>query len=125
MHEAHTSSEFDQLLDRARLLISRMGARVEFHLADAIECLASGSTLLFDQVMRQEIEINALECSIDAFAGQIIARRKPAAGDLRLLLAFIRPPPTWSASPTRRRRSRCARAASPRTAGQAGRVISR
>ena len=90
MHEAHTSSEFDQLLDRARLLISRMGARVEFQLADAIECLASGSTLLFDQVMRQEIEINALECSIDALAGQIIARRKPAAGDLRLLLAFIK-----------------------------------
>ena len=31
-----------------------------------------------------------LERSIDALAGQIIARRKPAAGDLRLLLAFIK-----------------------------------
>lgn len=74
MHEAHTSSEFDELLGRARLLISRMGARVEFQLADAIECLGSSSALLFDQVMRHEIEINALECSIDALAGQITGR---------------------------------------------------
>jgi phosphate transport system protein len=90
MHEAHTSSEFDALLDRARLLLSRMGARVERQLDDALECLASGSTLLIDQVMRHEVEINELERSIDALAGQIIALRKPAAGDLRLVLAFIK-----------------------------------
>lgn len=90
MHEAHTSSEFDALLDRARLQLSRMGARVERQLDDAIDCLASGSTLLIDQVMRHELEINELERSIDALAGQIIALRKPAAGDLRLVLAFIK-----------------------------------
>jgi len=90
MHEAHTSSEFDALLERARLLLSRMGARVERQLDDAIDCLASGSALLVDQVMRNEVEINELERSVDALAGQIIARRKPAAGDLRLVLAFIK-----------------------------------
>jgi phosphate transport system protein len=90
MHEAHTSSEFDELLERAQLLISQMGARVERQLDDAIACLASGSALLIDQVMRHEVQINELERSIDALAGQIIARRKPAAGDLRLLLAFIK-----------------------------------
>jgi phosphate transport system protein len=119
MQEAHTSSEFDQLLERARLLISQMGARVERQLDDAIECVGSGSTLLIDQVLRHESEINQLERSIDALAGQIIARRKPAAGDLRLVLAITRAPPTWSASPMRRRRSRCAPAASPKTAGRA------
>ncbi|HEY7241858.1 MAG TPA: phosphate signaling complex protein PhoU [Burkholderiales bacterium] len=90
MHEAHTSSEFDELLRRARLLLSRMGARVERQLQDAIECLASGSTLLIGQVMRHEIEINELERSVDELAGRIIARRKPTAGDLRLVLAFIK-----------------------------------
>jgi phosphate transport system protein len=90
MQEAHTSSEFDQLLERARLLISQMGARVERQLDDAIECVGSGSTLLIDQVLRHESEINQLERSIDALAGQIIARRKPAAGDLRLVLAIIK-----------------------------------
>src|SRR6185295_15340794 len=90
MHEAHTSSEFDALLERARLALSRMGARVERQVDDALECLASGSTLLVDQVMRHELEINELERSIDALTGQIIARRKPTAGDLRLLLAYIK-----------------------------------
>jgi phosphate transport system protein len=90
MQEAHTSSEFDQMLGRARLLLSQMGARVERQVDDAIECLAAGSTLLIDQVLRHEVQINELERSIDALAGQIIARHKPAAGDLRLLLAIIK-----------------------------------
>lgn len=90
MHEAHTSSEFDALLERAQLLLSQMGELVERQVGDALECLSSGSALLIDQVMRHEVEINELERSIDALAGQIIARRKPAAGDLRLVLAFIK-----------------------------------
>jgi phosphate transport system protein len=67
-----------------------MGARVERQVADAVECLASGSNLLIEQVLRHEAEVNALERSVDALAERIIARRKPAAGDLRLLLAFIK-----------------------------------
>src|SRR5689334_3427349 len=90
MQEAHTSSEFDELLRRARLLLARMGARVERQLDDAIQCLGSGATLLIDQVMRHEIDINELERSVDDLVGRIIARRKPAAGDLRLLLAIIK-----------------------------------
>jgi phosphate transport system protein len=90
MHDAHTSSEFDEMLDRAQLLLVQMSARVERQVEDAITCLASGSTLLIDQVMRHEAVINELERAVDALAGQIIARRKPAAGDLRLVLAFIK-----------------------------------
>jgi phosphate transport system protein len=90
MHEAHTSSEFDEMLGRAQLLIVQMAARAERQVEDAITCLASGSTLLIDQVLRHEAVINDLERDVDALVGQIIARRKPAAGDLRLLLAFIK-----------------------------------
>src|SRR5688572_28910221 len=90
MHDSHTSSEFDEMLDRAKLLLVQMGARVERQVEDAISCLGSGSTLLIDQVMRHEAVINELERAVDALAGQIIVRRKPAAGDLRLLLAFIK-----------------------------------
>jgi phosphate transport system protein len=90
MQDAHTSSEFDELLGRAQVLLVQMGARVERQVEDAVTCLGSGSTILIDQVMRHEAVINELERSIDALAGQIIARRNPAAGDLRLLLAFIK-----------------------------------
>src|SRR5688500_10875286 len=90
MQDAHTSSELGGPPDGEGLLLSQMGARVERQLDDAMECLASGSNPLIDQVMRHEVEINELERRIDALAGQIIARRKPAAGDLRLVLAFIK-----------------------------------
>jgi phosphate transport system protein len=86
----HTSREFDQQLDQARNLVLEMGARVDRQVVDAQQCLASGSGPLADQVLRHEAVVNALERSIDELVGQIIARRQPAAADLRLLTALIK-----------------------------------
>ncbi len=86
----HTSKEYDQQLARARALVLQMGARVERQLVDAIECLASGSSVLIDEVMGHETLINALERSIDELCSQVIARRQPTATDLRELIAFIK-----------------------------------
>jgi phosphate transport system protein len=85
----HTSKEFDQALGRARELIGLMGARVERQLADAIECLQSGSPALIAQILRHEAEVNDLERAIDEIGGQIIARRHPAARDLRLVMSLL------------------------------------
>jgi len=90
MHESHTSSDFDAMLGRAQELLVQMAARVQRQLEDAVTCLDSRSILLIDQVLRHEAVINELERAIDALAGQIIARHTPAAGDLRLVLAFIK-----------------------------------
>jgi phosphate uptake regulator len=95
MHDAHTSSEFDELLGRARLLLARMGARVERQLDDAIECLGSGSTLLIDQVMRHELERIADEAKkIALCAGRIAAAREEQLdaslrGVLRSLISYM------------------------------------
>jgi phosphate transport system protein len=86
----HTSKDYDQQLGEAHALVLQMGARVERQAVDAIECLASGSVALIDQVMRHEVVINALERSIDELASHIIARRQPAASDLRLLTAILK-----------------------------------
>jgi phosphate transport system protein len=86
----HTSKEYDEQLARARGLVQEMGATVERQLRDAIECLASGSEVLIDEVMGQEAVVNALERTIDELCSQIIARRQPAAADLRVLLALIK-----------------------------------
>ena len=86
----HTAREYDHQLGRALDLVLHMGARADRQLVDAVECLASGSRALADQVLRGELAINSLERSIDALVGQIIARRQPAAGDLRLLTALIK-----------------------------------
>ena len=85
----HTSKDYDEALERARQLLALMGARVERQLDDAIECLHSGSAALIAQILRHEAEVNSLERAIDEFTGQIIARRQPAARDLRLLMALL------------------------------------
>jgi phosphate transport system protein len=66
-----------------------MAVRVERQLADAIESLRSGSPTLIAEILRHETEINDLERAIDEFSGQIIARRHPAARDLRLVVSLL------------------------------------
>jgi phosphate transport system protein len=67
-----------------------MAERARWQVDDAIECLRTGSAALADQVLRHELTINALERSIDALVEQIIARRQPAASDLRLLTTIFK-----------------------------------
>src|SRR5687767_219004 len=85
----HTSKDFDHAIERARGLLALMGTRVERQVADAIEVLRSGAPALIDQILRHEIEVNRLERQIDEYAGQIVARRQPAARDLRLVMALL------------------------------------
>jgi len=86
----HTSKGYDQQLAQAHALVLQMGARVERQTLDAIECLFSGSVALIDQVLRHELVINSLERSIDELASHVLARRQPAASDLRLLTAVLK-----------------------------------
>jgi len=86
----HTLKDFDVELENASDLLLQMGARVERQVQDAVECLAGGSRSLVEQVLRHEWDINELERRIDELASQIIARRQPAAGDLRLLTAVLK-----------------------------------
>jgi len=86
----HRSSEFDEKLTQAHDLVVQMGERARRQLDDAIECLRTGDGALADQILRHELAINALELSIDALVEQIIARRQPAASDLRLLTTIFK-----------------------------------
>jgi phosphate transport system protein len=86
---SHTSKEYDELMARAHGLVVQMGERVLRQADDAVESLSSGSPALINQILRHEAVVNSLEREIDELAGQIIARRQPAAGDLRYLLALV------------------------------------
>jgi phosphate transport system protein len=86
---SHTSKEYDDLMARAHQLVVQMGERVKRQVDDAVGSLASGSAALINQILRHEAVVNSLERSIDELAGQIIARRQPAAGDLRFVLAVV------------------------------------
>lgn len=86
----HTSKGYDDELGRAHALVLQMGERVLRQARDGIACLEHRSTALVEQVLRHEAVINELERSIDELAGSIIARRQPAAQDLRLLTSILK-----------------------------------
>lgn len=86
----HTSSRFDEDLERIRASVLEMGGLVERQLRDALGGIDSGDTEVVAAVAEQEMRINQMERSIDEDCSQVLATRSPAAGDLRLLFAVLK-----------------------------------
>ena len=86
----HTSKQFDAELEAVRALVLQMGGLVESQIRLAIESLVSGDVALMNRVIADDHRVNALEVEIDENCNQIIARRQPAAGDLRMVMTVIK-----------------------------------
>jgi phosphate transport system protein len=86
----HSSKQYDIELETLRSRVLEMGGLVEAQILTAIDGLASGDLQELDTVIAEDHRVNALEVSIDTDCSQLIARRQPAAGDLRLVLAVIK-----------------------------------
>jgi phosphate transport system protein len=82
----HTSRQFDIEMEAIRAGVMSMGGLVERQLARAIAALESDDDALLDAVGSDEREINQLQIDIDQQCAQIIAKRQPAAIDLRMIL---------------------------------------
>ena len=90
MGNEHTSKQYDQELEAVRARVLKMGGLVEQQITQAMQALADGDVTLADRVNAQDHEVNAMEVGIDEDCTHIIARRQPAAGDLRLIVAIIK-----------------------------------
>ena len=86
----HTSTQFDAQLEQLRSEVLRMGGVVEDQLSLAVQALQSGEMFLIDQVLAVEQRVNALEMEIDELCTNVIARRAPAAIDLRVLTMAVK-----------------------------------
>ena len=86
----HISQQFNQELEDVRNRVLQMGGIVEQQLSDAIIALTSMDLSLAEVVVTNDFKINRLEVDIDEECTQILARRQPAASDLRLLMAIIK-----------------------------------
>jgi len=82
----HLSKQFDAELIALRSRVVEMGGLADEQFVRAIEALASGKSMLAEQVIANDAAVNALEVLIDDLCAHIIARRQPAASDLRMLL---------------------------------------
>jgi phosphate transport system protein len=86
----HISQQFNTELEEVRSKVLAMGGLVEQQLTDAMTALVEGDGALAEQVMTNDYRVNALEVEIDEECTHILARRQPAATDLRLVMAVIK-----------------------------------
>ncbi|KQR86063.1 transcriptional regulator PhoU [Burkholderia sp. Leaf177] len=88
MSDKHLSSQFDADLNAVSSKVLEMGGLVESQIINAMQALNSFDIDIADKVILAEQRLNTMEVEIDEECSNIIARRQPAARDLRLLMAI-------------------------------------
>lgn len=87
----HLSSQFDTDLNQLASRIMTMGGTVEQQLINATQALKQGLAHDTMAICEQaENLINAMEREVDAESAYLIARRQPAAQDLRFVLSMLK-----------------------------------
>lgn len=90
MSSEHIYKQYDAELESVRAKVLEMGGLVEKQIADAMQALVESNPTLAQTVVKKDHQVNALEVQIDEDCSTIIARRQPAAGDLRMILMMIK-----------------------------------
>ncbi|HEX7454828.1 MAG TPA: phosphate signaling complex protein PhoU [Gallionella sp.] len=86
----HTSKRYDAELESVRSRVLMMGELVERQVRLTVEALTKGDVALMDCIIADDHRVNAMEVGIDESCSQIIARRQPTAGDLRMVMMVIK-----------------------------------
>ncbi|MFB0981463.1 MAG: phosphate signaling complex protein PhoU [Alteromonadaceae bacterium] len=86
----HISGQFNEDLENVINHVMHMGGLVEKQLSDSLTAVYDADETLAKNVLANDYKINALEVSIDDECTRIIAKRQPAAGDLRLIMAIVK-----------------------------------
>ena len=84
--DQHISQQFNVDLESLRTEFLEMGGLVEDQLADAIRAIETADGDLAEKVLEIEKEVDTREIKLDRECTMILARRQPAASDLRLVL---------------------------------------
>ncbi len=90
MPAEHTLKQFDLELESVRANVLKMGGLVEEQITRAVEALTTGNMVLADDVIAEDHSVNAMEVQLDEEVAHIIARRAPAASDLRMLMMVVK-----------------------------------
>jgi phosphate transport system protein len=87
----HTSKQFDAEMEAIRSGVLAMGGLVETQFRRAVEALRiAGDVDVVALVASDEQAINKMQMDIDQQCSQIIAKRQPAAIDLRMILTVVK-----------------------------------
>ena len=86
-YQQHISAQFNAELEAVKNHLLKMGGRVEQQLAAAVEALLKMDSGEATKIIALDKDVNRMEVKIDDECARILARRQPAASDLRLVLA--------------------------------------
>tara|TARA_R110002072_G_scaffold233478_1_gene391091 strand:- start:114455 stop:115180 length:726 start_codon:yes stop_codon:yes gene_type:complete len=90
VHSHHISQQFNTELEEIKSRLLEMGGLVEKQLADALTALITADSELGSAVREHDVVVNEMELEIDDACNRILARRQPAASDLRLVMGIIK-----------------------------------
>lgn len=86
----HISQRFNNELLELKTRFLEMGGLVETQVSNAVQALTTNDSALAEEVRASERDVDQMEIDIDEESILIIARRQPAARDLRLVIAVIK-----------------------------------
>lgn len=87
-YKQHISAQFNSELETVKSHMLEMGGMVEQQVRDAVAALVTTQSTEAELVVARDADVNAMEVRIDDECARILARRQPAASDLRLVLAI-------------------------------------
>lgn len=90
MEREHFSKLYDAELNEIRERLLEMGGKVEVMISNAMSSLVDRDSVLADQTIEFDHEINHLEVEIDEKCLQVLATRQPAARDLRFITLALK-----------------------------------
>lgn len=86
----HYSQAYDEELQQAVARLMQMASLAQQQLIDALKAFTTADIALAQQVKDSDRLVNDFEVGIDEHCLDILARRQPAATDLRLVLAVLK-----------------------------------
>ena len=89
-YKQHISEKFNAELEAISNHLLEMGGKVEKLLVDAVDALVLRDSGRAEEIIHLDHEVNEMEKRIDDECATILARRQPAASDLRLVVTVIK-----------------------------------
>jgi len=90
MEREHFSKQYDAELNEIREKLLEMGGKVEVMIANAMQSLVERDSALAEKTIAFDHQINHLEMEIDEKCLEVLARRQPAARDLRFITLALK-----------------------------------